>query len=195
MSKEDIVNRIISDAESEAADILKSASSRAEEIIAAAEKHAFLERNEAEAEVEERAKRYSDGRAAAARLDSAKILLAEKRRVIDEIYARALKKLLALGERETVALMARLLQENAEEGDEIVPAEGFKFVPQLMRLPVVSAKKLTLSDGRAKISGGCLLRGKKSDKDLSFSALLKADMEERQAALAAKLFAADPPKE
>ena len=91
MSKEDIVNRLISDAESEAADIVKAASARADEIIAAAEKRALLERSEAEAEVGGRAKRYADGRAAAARLDSAKILLAEKRRVIEQIYSNALQ--------------------------------------------------------------------------------------------------------
>lgn len=195
MSKEDIVNRIISDAESEAADILKSASSRAGEIIAAAERHAFLERSETEAEVGERAKRISDGKAAAARLDSAKILLAEKRRVIEEIYAQALKKLQTLGEKESVALLQRLLEENAEEGDEIVFAQNFGYVPQVSRLKVITQKKLTVSGERAPISGGCILRGKLSDKDLSYTALLGADMEENQAAMAARLFAAGTKKD
>lgn len=189
MSKDDIVNRIISDAEGEAADILKAASSRAEEIIAAANKRAFLERNEAEAEVDERSKRISDGKAAAARLDSAKIMLAEKRRVIDEIYARALVKLQKLGESDAVKLIESLLKENAEEGDEIILAQNFKYATKVAALPVVSAKKLTLSKERADISGGCLLRGKVSDKDLSYTALLGADMEEHQAEIAAKLFA------
>lgn len=195
MSKEDIVNRIISDAESEAEDILKSASSRAGEIIAAAERHALLERSETEAEVGERAKRISDGKAAAARLDSAKILLAEKRRVIEEIYARALKKLQTLGEKESVALLQRLLEENAEEGDEIVFAQNFGYVPQVSRLKVITQKKLTVSGERAPISGGCILRGKLSDKDLSYTALLGADMEENQAAMAARLFAAGTKKD
>lgn len=195
MSKEDIVNRLISDAESEAADIVKAASARADEIIAAAEKRALLERSEAEAEVGGRAKRYADGRAAAARLDSAKILLAEKRRVIEQIYSNALQKLLALGESESVALLARLLEENAEEGDEIVFAQNFKYSKKVAALPVVAAKKLTVSAERAPISGGCLLRGKKSDKDLSYAALLNADMEERQAEIAAKLFAAQTKKD
>lgn len=195
MGKEEIVGRIISDAEAEAAEIIKAASSRAEEIISSANKHAFLERSEAEAEVGERAKRIADGRAAAARLDSAKILLAEKKRVIDEIYARALGKLQTLGEKDSVALIGRLLEENAEEGDEIVLAKNFAYAPKVAALNVVTAKKLTLSAERAQISGGCLLRGKTSDKDLSYAALLNADMEEHQAGIAAKLFAAEPKKD
>lgn len=195
MSKEDIVNRIIADAEAEAADILKSASSRADDIISAAEKRALMERGEAEAEAGERAKRISDGRAAAARLDSAKILLAEKRRVIEEIYARALKKLQTLGEKESVALMERLLKDNAEEGDEIVFAQSFGYAARVLKLDVVAAKKLGVSKERADISGGCLLRGRKSDKDLSYEALLRADMEEHQAEMAAKLFAAGTKKD
>lgn len=188
MAKEDIVNRIISDAEAEAAEIIRTAEERAAEIISAANTHAEKERAEAQAEVEERAKRISDGKAAAARLDSAKILLGEKRRVIDTIYARALSKLLALNESDSLQLLQRLLKDNAEEGDEVVLAENFAYAEAFKKLPVIGELKLTVSNERAKICGGCILRGKLCDKDLSFSELLNADMEEYQAEIASKLF-------
>lgn len=188
MSWEDIVKRILSDAEAEAADIIRTAGARADEIVAKAEAAALKEREDAEADVVERSKRIQDGKAAAARLDSAKVLLAEKRRVIEEIYARALEKLLNLGEHDSLSLLERLLKENAEEGDEIVLAENFKYVAGVFELPVVFERKLIISKERAPISGGCILHGKVSDKDLSYSALLAADMEEYQADLAAKLF-------
>lgn len=188
MSKEDIVNRILSDAEAEEREILSSASARAEEIIAAASSRADKARAEAQAEADVRAKRITDGMAASARLDSAKILLAEKRRVIDGIYARALEKLLALSERDTLKFLEKLLIEHAEEGDEIVFAKNFAYAKGAAALPVVKERRLKISAGCAQIAGGCLLHGALCDKDLSYEALLNADKEEYQAEIAAKLF-------
>ena len=188
MGKEEIITRILSDAEAEAAEIVRSAEERAQEITAAAKARAAEDMAEAEAEAGARAKRISDGKAATARLESAKILLAEKRRVMDEIYARALKELLSLSESESLKLFERLLDENAEEGDVIVLAKNFAYASGVEKLPVIKKRGLTISKERADISGGCLLRGEKSDKDLSFTALLNADKEEYQAEIAEKLF-------
>ena len=188
MGKEEIIKRIQEDAASEAAEILSAARAQAESILAEAEKQTEAEHAEAEAEAKERATRISEGKAAAARLDSQKILLAEKRRVLEAIYRFALNELIALSERESVALVERLLKENAEEGDEVVFAENFAYAEKVKLLPVVKERKLTFGKERADISGGILLRGKTSDKDLSFAALLHADMEEHQADIAAALF-------
>ena len=143
---------------------------------------------EIKAEADERSRRISEGKAAAARLESAKILLAEKRKVLDEIYAAALKELQSLNESDSLRLLQRLLDENAEEGDIIVLAKNFAYASGVEKLPAVKERGLTLASERADISGGLLLRGKKSDKDLSFTALLNADKEEYQAEIAAQLF-------
>lgn len=188
MGKEEIVARILSDAEAEAEQIAAAASVRAEQIIAAANDRAEKERAETNEECAARAKRIFDGKAAEARLDSAKILLAEKRRVLDTVYERALKKLNSLNERESLKLLEKVLKANAEEGDEIVLAESFAYEKGAKELAVVKERKLTFSKSRAKISGGCILKGKLSDKDLSYTALLAADKDEYQADIAAKLF-------
>lgn len=188
MGKEEIVNRIISDAESEAAEIVRAAKERAQGIVEAAEQLAEKERAETSADVDERSKRISEGKAATARLDCSKIVLAAKRRVIDEIYARAHKKLLELNERDALKFLEKLLIEDAEEGDEIIFAKNFPYAMGAVNLDVVKERGLSFSLGRADIDGGCILRGKKSDKNLSYSAILSADREERQAELAAKLF-------
>lgn len=189
MSRKAIVERILSDADAECAEILANAQMQAEKIAAEAEKRAAEERAETEAELAELTRHILEVNAATARLDSAKLLLAEKRRVIETVYARALEKLLALGEAESVKLLSKLLAENAEEGDEIVFDENFKYRGAVSNLPVIAQKRLTLSAQSAKLGGGILLRGKRCDKDLSYPALLKADMEENQSALAASLFA------
>lgn len=188
MSKEAIVERILSDARTEAEEIVRKAEQEAAETVAAARSRAEAERGETEAEVAERSRRIFEGKAATARLDGAKIALEEKRRVVDEIYARALEKLTLLGKRESLALIGALLEENAEEGDELLFAEGFAYADAAGKLPVVAQKKLRVSSERAKIGGGCLLRGEKCDKELSYAALLAQDREENQSVIAAEIF-------
>lgn len=188
MGKEEIVSRILSDAEAEAAEIIRIAEDRAREVLTAAQASAADNRAEAETEAKERAKSISEGRAAAARLESAKILLAEKRRVMDEIYARALKELLSLSERESLKLIERLLEQYAEEGDVVMLARDFTYASGVEKLPVIKKRGLTISKVRADISGGFILCGAKCDQDLSYTALLNADKEEHQAEIAAKLF-------
>ncbi len=188
MGKEDIIARILSDAEREAEELVTQAEREAENIRAEAERRALDLKEETEAEISERARRISEGRAAAARQDCAKILLAEKRRVLDEIYARSLKGLLSLSEHDALALYRKLLVSYAEEGDTVVFAERFPYAAKAAQLPVVKERALVVAKERAPIAGGFLLRGNVCDKDVSFEALLSADREEHQAEIAARIF-------
>ena len=188
MNEQAIVERIISDAEQEAQAIIGQAEERAKATVAEANLRAERNRQGTEAEVKAKAESIFDGKAAAARLDGAKILLGEKRGVIDEVYARALNKLLELGEKDTLFLCARLLEEHAEEGDELVFAENFRFAQEVAALPIVKEKKIKVSAKRTKIDGGFILRGKNSDKNLSYGALLSMDREEKQAEIASVVF-------
>lgn len=191
MGKEEIVSRILADAHAEAEEIVRLATVRAEEIVRAAEAQGEREKAETRKEAEARAKKVRDGRAATARLDAAKIRLSAKRRVIDGIYLRALASLLALDERESLLLLEKLLKENAEEGDEIVFAENFPYAQKAALLPVLREKGLTVSEERLPLKGGCILRGKRADKDISYGSLLQADRELHQAEAALSVFGED----
>lgn len=188
MGKEDIIQRILSDATAAADAIVSEAEKKAAEICDEAKKVAERRARGTEAEINERAKSIADGKSATARLDCAKALLAEKRRVIDEIYADALVKMNALTQKDAVLLADRLLNLYAEQGDEIVFADGYKYAEQVSKLDVVREKALKLSRKPANIDGGFILVGKTCDKDVSYAALLAADREERQAELAAEIF-------
>ena len=188
MNEQAIVERIISDAEAEAEAIIKDAEARADETVAQANLRAQRNRTGTEAEIAEKAKSISDGKAATARLDCAKIMLAEKRGVIDEIYRRALSELVNLGEKETVILAGRLLEEYAEEGDEIIFAENFRYNQAVSKLSIIKERKLKVSAKTAALDGGFMLSGKVSDKNLSYGALLSADRDLRQAEIAAEIF-------
>ena len=127
MSAEAIVERIISDAEKNAEEMISEARKKAGEVIAEAERHAERDRKGTEAELKIKIKGIEDGKAATARLDSAKIMLAEKRRVIDAVYEKALEKLIALDKRSSLSVAERLLNLYAEEGDEIVFAANYPY--------------------------------------------------------------------
>lgn len=193
MSKESIVQRIISDAEAEAESIIAEAEKRAADSIAAANERAGRSLAGTKAETAARAKALTDGKAATARLDCAKIELAEKRRAIDAAYDAALKSLIALDEKQSVALADRLLSEYAEKGDEIVFAANYKYASAVLKLDIVKEKALKFSTGEMsgenRIEGGFILKGKISDKDTSYSALLAADREKHVSEVAAELFA------
>ncbi len=188
MGKEDIVGRIISDAEEEARAIVAAAEEKAAQTIAEADSMAERTRKGTEAEVAEKVKGIFDGKAATARLDCAKIMLGAKREVIDEIYARALELLVGLNSADSLSLAENLLKSYAEDGDQIVFAENYRYAEEVFALGVVKDKNLKVSPVRADLDGGFILVGKNSDKNLSYGALLSADREERQAEIAAQIF-------
>ena len=188
MSKENIVNRIVEDAQKEAETIVAAAEKRASEILFVAEEKAQKERRETEKEVAEKIKEIEERKQATARLDGAKILLAAKRSVIDGVYAQALERLVSLGKEDTLSLSAALLSGYADEGDTVLLAENYPFAKELSILPVVKSKKLQISDTRVRIDGGFLLIGKQTDKNLSYGAILAMDREENQSKIAEKLF-------
>ena len=188
MSTQQIVERIRSDALNEAEKILSEAEIKAKNILSEAEERIAALDAEEKTNAEERRKSILDKKAAAARLESAKILLKEKRKVIDTVYDEALSRLLELNEEDSLKLVEKLLKAYAEKGDEVFFAESFRYVEKAALLPVVEEKGLKFSKERLPLLGGLFLKGEKADKDLSYATLLKADREEHQAELAQALF-------
>jgi V/A-type H+-transporting ATPase subunit E len=188
MSTQNVVERILSDAEREAQAILEESQVKAANILAEATSRAENNLKVAEEESAEKSRELKERRQAAARLECAKILLAEKRRVIDEIYASALNRLVCLDKAEAVELTRILLEKYAEEGDTVQFAKTFAYTDAVRLLPVVERKKLFISEERAPILGGLRLLGKISDRDLSYGSILQEDRERNQSALARKLF-------
>lgn len=188
MSKESIVERIISDAEKEAENIIAQAETRATQTVQEADLRAERKLMGVKAEVAQKVKSILDGKAATARLDGAKASLAEKRRVIDVVYKNALEALVSLDKKSSLLLADRLLSDFAEEGDEIVFATNYKYFAEVSKLQIVKEKKLKIASGKSALDGGFILKGKNSDKDVSYGALLQFDREEYQAEIAAAVF-------
>lgn len=188
MSLDSLKEKILSDAESEAEALLAAATKKAEAIEAEAKAEAEQNRAREERDVKERIRALEEGSAATVRLEAKKRNLKERRRVLDTVYERALEALLKLSEKESMELLKGLLKEFASEGDEVSLSEDYPYPAAAKK--VVTEAGCKLSSARAKIRGGFYLSGKKCDRDISYEALLKADREENQAELAAKIFKA-----
>jgi vacuolar-type H+-ATPase subunit E/Vma4 len=139
-------------------------------------------------EAERRSHEIYELKAAAARLDGAKLLLQEKHTVIDGLYEKAENALNALNKEDTLALYSRLLETYAEEGDTVYLSENCVVSEELRHIDAVTKKKLVIAKERLAIRGGMILKGTTSDKDLSFAALLHEDREEYAAQIAGELF-------
>lgn len=187
MGIQEICDKIAADARAEAEAIIAAAQKTADRVKAeAAERIACADKAERE-ETGVKVKGISDGYAASARLEANKTALAGRRAVLDEVYSRALARLLAMDKEDFLALCARLIEAYAEEGDEIVFAASFPYRKEIGALPVVQRLKLNISFGKGG-GEGMLLCGKTSDKDLSFAALLQEDRALHEAEVAAELF-------
>ena len=188
MSKQEIIDRILADATAEANAIVAEANAKAAKILAAAEAFAKRETAETERECQEYAKDLMEKKAAAARLESAKITLQEKRKVLDYVYAVALSRLKETVAKDPLAIYAVLLEKFAEQGDVVYFPEGFAHVEAVAALPVFAKRGLQVASERANIDGGMLLVGEKADKDVSFASLIERDKEAHLAELAAEIF-------
>ena len=191
MSVESIVEKIRSDGRAEAENLLALGRKKADEIENGAKESAEKLRRETEADVKKRAESIAERYAAAARLEVKKIRLAARKNAVEAVYERAKQRLQKLSEEETLRLFNRLLCAYAEEGDKVSFADNFAYEKSVKLLPVFAEKKLSVISAAQKsvrIDGGMYLTGKTADKDLSFDALLKADMEENESKVASAIF-------
>ena len=109
MGTQQVVERILSDAAAEAQATVEKAETQAAKILADASACAEAGRRQTEADVKAQRESILEKRAAAARLDSAKLTLGEKRKVIDSVYKMALGRLQSLGKEDALKLVAQQL--------------------------------------------------------------------------------------
>ena len=188
MSAQSIIDKIKSDAQAEAEQIIAVAEEKAAATVSLATKRAEELRKETEENVAKQTQSIREKKAAADRLQASKIALAHKRSTLSKVYTLALDALLALGKEETLRIFSTLLERHAEDGDELYFAENFKYAQEVSILPIIEKRNIKIAKTRLALDGGARLVGKKSDKDLSYGALLQADKDNYQAQIAVELF-------
>jgi len=132
---------------------------------------------------------------AAARMNIAKELLAEKNNILDEVFDLAHRQLQSLPDDKYRELISRLMLETAETGDEevIIDKEEKRIdaalIDQVNKILGSDRKgNLKLSGEKIHLGGGFILRRGKVKTNVSFNVLLSRARKELEIDLAKGLF-------
>lgn len=182
MSKESIVEKILSDAKARAGSFVREQSEKADDILADAahECKSYIYSFKAEtdrlvADIDARARTVAE-------LDAKKILLAAKTRLLDSVFTRATEKLSELDVDTRRRLLLAMLNEFAEDGDVVKLGRRQRQCLGSGDVAYVATCKgitLTLSDVLGDFDG-MILSGRSVDKNLTFDveiALLRETLE------------------
>ena len=195
MEAEQVVEKILADAKAEADKLKKQA--RDKEAAEQAKLTKQLERYKKETEILAK-KAGEDEKShilAAARMDIAKQFLAEKRKILNEVFEKARQQLRDLPDEEYRALCIKLMLDAVETGDEeIVIDKNEKRIDQELikqvnrELGPGYKGNLKLSDERQDLGAGFILKRGKIKTNVSIDVLLDQARKELEIELAKELF-------
>ncbi len=184
--KENIVKRILDDADAKAKYIVEQAEAKVATQEKDEEAAIAAERDALDAKIASLGEERVANALASAKLEARKYKLSGKQKLIGECYDKAYKALCALDGEQTKALIATLLQTYAENGETVYfAAKDTAVVTQAFWDGF--GKQLKLG-GAVDIDGGILLCGEGYDKDLSLAKLVDYAREKTEAAVAETLF-------
>jgi len=195
MEAEQVVEKILADAKTEADKIKKQADDQeaAEQAKLAEQLDEYKKQTEILAQ-----KAGEDEKShilAAARMDIAKEYLAEKRKILDEVFEQARRQLQDLPDEEYRALIKKLILDAVETGDEEVVVDtnegriDQEFIKEINReLGPGYKDNLRLSDERQDMGAGFILKRGKIKTNVSIEVLLGQARKELEIELAKELF-------
>ncbi len=195
MGTEEVVEKILADARAEAEKIKKQADEKL-----AGEKAKFDEQLK---EHKEKTKALADKLAkdkrlhllAAERMNIAKEQLAEKNKILDEVFDQAKQQLQSLPDEQYRRLIANLMIETVETGDEEVIIDSQEKRIDADLIDQVNSKlgsdrkgNLKLADEKMPVGAGFILRRGKVKTNVSINVLLSRTRNELEIDLAKDLF-------
>jgi len=195
MDAEQVTDKILADAKAQAEEIKK----QADEKEAAEQARLDEQLAEYEKQTESLAHKAAEDEKmhllAAARMDIAKEYLAEKRKILDEVFEKTTEQLINIPDERYRQLMAELITEAVETGDEEVIVDkkekriNHEFIKQINRkLGPGYHGNLRLSDEKQDIGAGFILRRGKIKTNVSINVLLTQAQKELEIELARELF-------
>ncbi|MBW8000940.1 MAG: hypothetical protein FVQ80_02840 [Planctomycetes bacterium] len=196
MDAKGVIDKILSDANAQAEDIKKQAKVKTD-----AEKQkldAQINKHEKQTTVlvEKAAEEKKSHILAAARMEIAKEYLAEKRKILDDIFEQAQKKLQNLPEDEYKKICTKLMVQAVESGDEEVVVDvnekciDHEFIKLINRELGPGFKgNLRLYDQKEDIGAGFILKRGRIKNNVSMNVLLEQLRKQLEIELANELFA------
>lgn len=185
--KENIIQRILADADSKCEYILSEAEARAAEIIATANQTVSDERKALDEKTKLLAEEKRRNGLAAAQLAARKYRLQKKQELISECYDKALKELAQLPPEGVKQLATRLITAYAEQNERVCISAMYENVITQQLLDGFNMG-LVLDERRIEDDGGLLLLGDGYQKELSLNRLVAYSRERTEAKLSAALF-------
>ena len=140
MALENIINRIIGDAEKKAQSFIDSQQEKADEITIEADKKIEAYRNKGEDKASNTAKTMNDVEDVIVELEISKIELHKKRELIDKIFEIALEKILKLPKAEYKKIILKNL-DDLRDGDVIILSEKEKGILLKKDIDEIAKKK------------------------------------------------------
>ncbi len=195
MGTEEVVEKILADARAEAEKIKNKADEKEAAEQAKFDEQLKEHKKQTNALSEKIANEKKLHLLAAARMIIAKELLAEKNRILDEVFDQARQNLQNLPDEQYCDLINNLMLEAVETGDEEVVVDSQEKRIDTALIERVNSKlgsdrkgKLKLSREKMPIGGGFILRRGKVKTNVSFNVLLSRARKELEIDLVNELF-------
>jgi V/A-type H+-transporting ATPase subunit E len=195
MEAEQVVEKILADAKTEAEKIQNQAQEKEAVEQAGYDEQLDGYRKQTEILSQKAAENKKLHLLAAARMQNARDLLAEKRKILDEVFTQARGQLLNLPDDQYRQLITNLMLKAVETGDEevIIDKNENRIDQQLInqvneQLPSGGKGNLTLSKERKDLGGGFILKHDKIKNNASLDVLLTQARRELEIELAKELF-------
>lgn len=195
MEAEQVVEKILADAKAEAEKIKKQAQENEAAEQAKLQEQLNRYKKQTETLAQKAAKDKKAHLLAAARMDIAKQFLAEKRKILDEVFEQAREKLRNLTDEDYLKFMTKLILDAVETGDEEVIVDKSetridqKFIKHVNRELGPGYKgNLRLSDEKNNLGGGFILKRGRIKHNVSIEVLLTQARKELEIELAKQLF-------
>ena len=190
MSKEAIIDKILSDANLKGDAIIGEANEKADEIISLAAKQCKDYLYKSKTEIDRLTLEIDERSRSVAELDARKLLLAAKTQVLDSVYAKTLEKLRNLDKEQYRALIFSML-ENAKDGDVVTVSEREKDIVTKESLADFAKKKgisLTLADKFGDFDGGVVISENGVDNNFTLEVEVALLREQTETKIAKEIF-------
>ena len=195
MEAEQVVEKILADARAEADKTKKQADDKEADEQAKLSEQLDEYKKQTEILAQQAGKDEKSHILAAARMNIAKEYLAEKRKILDEVFKQAHQQLQNLPDEEYHALIKKLLLDAVETGDEevVVDTNEGRISKELIKeinqqLSSDRKSSLKLSDQRQNLGAGFILTRGKIKTNVSIEVLLDQARKELEIQLAKELF-------
>ena len=185
--KENIINKILADAEQKCAEILTTAEKEAQEIADSARSAIEAERETLDKRLETLTVERERNALASADLEARKYKLREKQRLISACYDKALNALTKMSDKQKLDFIGKILKTYAEKGETVCVTNADKNIVTQKFLDGFNLG-LILSKETVDAVGGVVLCGASYDKDLTYPKLVAYFREQTEAQVASILF-------